>query len=563
MSSSVPGTREVFDVIVVGSGATGGWAAKELTEGGLRVALVEAGRNLDPRKDFTEHVIPYQIKYRGISSEFAKRRPVQARCYACMEYNYEWFVDDFDNPYTTPPDKPFTWYRLRILGGRSLVWGRQSYRFSDLDFKAASRDGYGDDWPLSYSELSPYYDKVEQFIGVSGATEGLPHLPDGKFLPPMAMTCGEIRLRKAVKEKLGRTVTIGRAAHLTAPLNGRAPCHYCGPCERGCMTRSYFNSPGVTIPPAQATGRLTLITDAIVSHVTTDPGTAKATGVRYVDRVTRDVRELRGRVVVVCAQALESTRILFNSATPRFPKGLANSSGVLGHYLMDHFWGFGASGTMPMLETRPWAGPPQRPNGIYVVRFRNVTDRHPNFIRGYGYQGNSEPEFNFDAEGYGKNFKEQVKRGEYRISLGGFGECLARWENYCELDKNVVDAWGIPVLHISASYGENEVKMGEDMANSAAEMLEAAGAKNIRTDRSINIPGDVIHEVGTCRMGNDPKKSVLNRFNQAHDVKNLFVMDGSSFVSTGCQNPTLNMMALVCRACDYLLDQAKKGEFGA
>src|SRR5438093_6549583 len=560
MASAVPGSKEVYDVIVVGSGATGGWAAKELTEAGLRVALVEAGRNLVPEKDFTEHVLPYQVKYRGHSPEIIRTRPIQSRCYACMEYNYEWFVNDHENPYTTPPDKPFNWFRVRILGGRSLVWGRQSYRLSDLDFKAASRDGYGDDWPISYAELAPWYDKVEQFVGISGAAEGMPQLPDSKFLPPMPMTCGEIMLRKAVKEKFGRVVTIGRAAHLTAPLNGRAPCHYCGPCERGCISQSYFNSPSTTIAAAQATGRLTLITDAVVSHVTTDLSTGRATGVRYVHRVTRDNRELRGKIVILCAQSLESMRILFNSATRQSPSGLANSSGVLGHYLMDHVTGFGASGIMPMLETRPWAGPPRRPNGIYLMRFRNVTDRHPNFIRGYGYQGGSHAAFNLEAEGFGKQFKERVKRGEWGISLGGFGECLARWDNYCELDKTLVDVWGIPALRISASYGENELKMGEDMAVAAAEMLEAAGAKNIRLQNIIDPFGPAIQEVGTARMGNDPKKSVLNKYCQAHDVKNLFVMDGSCYVSSACQNPTLTMMAIVCHSCSYVIAQLKKGE---
>ena len=560
MARAIPDSKEVFDVIVVGSGATGGWAAKELTEAGLRVALVEAGRNLVPEKDFTEHVLPYQVKYRGRSPEIIRTRPIQSRCYACMEYNYEWFVNDHENPYTTPPDKPFNWFRLRILGGRSLVWGRQSYRLSDLDFKAASRDGYGDDWPISYAELAPWYDKVEQFVGISGAAEGMPQLPDSKFLPPMPMTCGEIMLRKAVKEKFGRVVTIGRAAHLTVPLNGRAPCHYCGPCERGCISQSYFNSPSTTIAAARATGRLTLITDAVVSQVTTDLSTGRATGVRYVHRVTRDNRELRGKIVILCAQSLESTRILFNSATRQSPSGLANSSGVLGHYLMDHVTGFGASGIMPMLETRPWAGPPRRPNGIYLMRFRNVTDRHPNFIRGYGYQGGSHAQFSFEAEGFGKQFKEQVKRGEWGISLGGFGECLARWDNYCELDKTLVDAWGIPALRISASYGENELKMGEDMAVAAAEMLETSGAKNIRLQNIIDPFGHAIHEVGTARMGNDPKKSLLNKYCQAHDVKNLFVMDGSCYVSSACQNPTLTMMAIVCHSCSYVIAQLKKGE---
>lgn len=560
MAGEFPGSKEVFDAIVVGSGATGGWAAKELTEAGLRVALVEAGRNLDPEKDFTEHVHPYQVKYRGFSPELTKTRPIQSRCYACMEYNYDWFVNDFENPYTTADGKPFNWFRVRILGGRSLVWGRQSYRLSDLDFTAASRDGYGDDWPIRYAELAPWYDKVEQFIGVSGAAEGVAQLPDGKFQPPMAMTCGEIMLRKAAKAKFGRTITIGRSANLTAPLNGHPPCHYCGPCERGCSTQSYFNSPTFTIASAQATGRMTLLTDAVVSHVTTNVETGKATGIRYVHRVTRQSRELRAKVVILCAQSLESTRILFNSATRQFPNGLANSSGALGHYLMDHFTGYGADGVMPMLETRPWAGPPQRPNGIYAIRFRNVTDHHPDFIRGYGYQGGSHSEFKMGAEGFGKDFKEAVKRGEWRISLGGFGECLARWENYCELDKNVVDTWGVPALRITAAYGENEKKMGEFVANDAAEMLEVAGAKNVHTSRQMDPFGHAIHEVGVARMGNDPKNSVLNKYCQSHDIKNLFVMDGSCFVSIGCQNPTLTMMAIVCHSCDYLAKQARKGE---
>lgn len=550
----------IFDAVVVGSGATGGWAAKELTEAGLRTALIEAGSALIPEKDFTEHLMPFQTKFRGHSPEIAKTRPIQQTCYACTEYNYEWFVNDLENPYTTAPGKPFHWIRVRRLGGRSLVWGRQSYRFSDLDFKAASQDGYGDDWPISYAELAPWYDKVEQFIGVSGAPEGVLQLPDGKFLPPMAMTCGEIILRKAAKEKLGRTVTIGRAANLTTPLGGRAPCHYCGPCERGCMTQSYFNSPATTVAAAQATGRLTLITDAVVSHVTMDIDTGLASGVRYVHRRTRDFREVRSRVVVLCAGSLESVRILFNSATRQFPSGVANSSGVLGHYLMDHFMGFGAHGMMPMLETRPWAGPPRRPNGIYVIRFRNVTDRHPKFIRGYGYQGGSSPSFKLDAEGFGESYKEAVRRGQWHIGLEGFGECLARWENYCELDKNLVDAWGIPVLHFNVAYGDNELKMGEDIAACAAEMLEAAGATNVRTHANITAFGQAVHEVGVARMGDDPKRSVLNKFCQAHDVRNLFVMDGSCFVSSACQNSTLTMMALVCHSCHYLVSKLKRGE---
>jgi choline dehydrogenase-like flavoprotein len=558
MSGLFPGSNVVFDAIVVGSGSTGGWAAKELTEAGLKVALLEAGPDLDPKREFNEHLASYEIKYRGQSPEIRSTRPIQSRNYACMEYNWKWYVNDYENPYTTAPNKPVNWFRLRVLGGRSLVWGRQSYRMSDLDFKAASHDGYGDDWPISYSDAAPWYDKVEQFVGISGAAETVPQLPDGKFLPPMALTCGETALRRAIKRKWGRTLTIGRAANLTVPLNGRAPCHYCGPCERGCMTLSYFNSPTTTIAAARATGNLTLFTDAVVSHVIHDMNSGRATGVRFVHRETRQWRELRARTVVLCAQSMESVRILLNSANRQYPNGLGNSSGVLGRYLMDHVTGFGASGIMPELETRPWAGPPLRPNGIYIIRFRNVKDRDPNFLRGYGYQGSSRAQFGFEADGFGKEYKAAVKQGVYSISIGGFGECLARWDNYVELDKNVVDAWGIPALHINASYGENEEKLTRQMTIDAAEMLEAAGAKNVRVHARMDPFGHAIHEVGVARMGTDPKKSVLNPYCQSHDIRNLFVMDGSCFLSTGCQNPTLTMMALTARSCDYLIRQASK-----
>jgi choline dehydrogenase-like flavoprotein len=552
---------EHYDAVIVGSGATGGWAAKELTEAGLRVIVVEAGRQLDPAKDYTEHMAAFQIPYRNMAPEIIqKTRPIQSRCYACSEYNYNWFVNDLENPYTTYSGMPFNWFRLRVVGGRSLAWYRLCYRFSPLDLQAASRDGYGEDWPITYEELEPYYDKVEKFIGVSGQPEGLPQLPDGKFLPPMPLTCGELLLKNAIREKFGRRLTIGRQANLTAPHGGRPPCHYCGPCERGCITDSYFNSPGVTLPAARQTGRMTLLTGAIVSQVTMDVKTGRATGIRYITSHSREVREVRGRVVILCAQALESTRILFHSAQRQFPNGLANSSGVLGHYLMDHVSGYGASGIMPMLHSKPWVGPPARPNVAYVPRFRNVVERERDFLRGYGLQGSSQAGFDFGAPGFGKDYEERLRQGVWSIYLKGYGECLARWENYCEIDRNLVDAWGIPVLRFHAAFGENEHAMMMDAACSAAEMLEAAGAAEISLQTTPDVFGNSIHEVGTARMGNDPRKSVLNKFCQAHDIKNLFVMDGSSFVSSPCQNPTLTMMALTCHACDYLVDQLKKGE---
>lgn len=553
--------QKTYDAIVVGSGATGGWAAKQLSEAGLKVALLEAGRAVSP-KEFTEHMPAYKLKYRDHSPEIVRTRPVQKQCYACMEYNYEWFVNDLENPYSTPQGKPFTWQRLRVLGGRSLVWGRQSYRLSDNDFKAASRDGYGEDWPISYADLAPYYDIVDKYVGITGAAEGDEMLPDGQFLPPMKMSCGEILLRERVKARFGHTVTIGRAAILTQPHNGRLPCHYCGPCERGCSTFSYFSSPFTTVKDALASGNCTLITNAVVSHIDMDSGANKASGVTFVDRHTREVKEVRGKAVILCAQALESTRILLNSSTREYPNGLANSSGALGHYLMDHVVGGGASGRLPEMKAAPDANEPQRPNGIYIPRFRNTpkSGKHPRFIRGYGYQGGADSEFNFAAEGYGASFKRELKDGVYGISMGAFGESLARWDNYVELDPNLKDAWGIPALHISMTHGDNEMALMEDSSVMAAEMLEAAGAKNIKVTSKVETPGMAIHELGTARMGNDPKKSVLTPFNQTHDVKNVFVMDGASFVSSACQNPTLTMMAITVRACANLIDRFKRSD---
>ena len=539
--------KDPFDAIVVGSGATGGWAAKQLTESGMRVALLEAGAKVTPR-DFTEHERSWQLPYLGFSPAIRRERPIQSLCYACREYNYKWFVNDLENPYTQA--KPFHWIRQRALGGRSLSWGRQSYRMSDLDFKAASHDGYGDDWPVSYADMVPYYERVERYVGISGTAEGLPQLPDSVFQPGMAMTCGEEILKGAVKKKFGRTVTIGRAAILTRPNNGRAPCHYCGPCEQGCITFSYFSSPFTTIADAAKTGRLTLVTDAVASHLVMRGG--KAAGIAYIDRLTREPREVRGKVIVLCASTLESTRLLMNSK-------ICNSSGVLGRYLMDHIFGSGANGEMPTLESRPWAGPPTRPNGIYVPRFRNVAERSTNgFIRGYGYQGGSSPAFNFNAPGFGAKYKEAVRKGAWNINLQLFAECLARKENYVDIDPDRVDAWGIPVLRMHVEYGDNEKKLFADGREEAGAMLEAAGAKNVSLFGHYSVPGFCIHETGTARMGADPRSSVVNQYCQAHDVENIFVTDGACWVSSGCQNPTLTMMALTVRACDYIVQEYSK-----
>ena len=562
------GARARFDVLVVGSGASGGWAAKRLSEAGLDVALLEAGRARTAGDD-REHVPAFSLPYRDRAPEVVKRtRPVQKDCYACTEWNHDWFANDLEEPYTTAKDKPFSWQgRLRLVGGRTNVWGRHSYRLSDLDFKAASHDGYGDDWPLGYSDLAPYYDLVEEYVGISGQAEGVYELPDGRFQPPMGMHCAERRLRQRVKEKLGHTVTMGRVANLTRPLRGRAPCHYCGPCENGCTTRSYFNSAFTTVADAVATGRCTLVTNAMVYKVLTDDKN-RARGVLYIDRTTREPREIEARVVVVCAQALESARILLNSANERQPNGLANSSGALGHYLMDHTSGpAGARGEFPDLPVGPFADGPNRPTGIYVIRFRNTESgpRTKKFLRGYGFQGGATTTFNLQAPGFGAAFKRAVHDPRTSFVFWGYGECLARFENHVEIDRSMRDAWGIPVLKIHMAWGPNETAMFPDMAESAAEMLEVAGARNITpyiqagNDGADGSPGWAIHETGVARMGKDAKTSVLNAFQQTHDVDNLFVMDGSGFVSSACQNPTLTIMALAVRSTDYLLEELRKG----
>ena len=559
--------QETFDAIVIGSGMTGGWAAKELTELGLRTLVLDAGRPISPERDYVEHTPVWELPFRGLGDRRAieARQSMQRNSVSFDELSHVFWTDDVDNPYTTPADKPFHWFRARQVGGKSIIWGRQVYRWSDLDFEANLRDGIAVDWPIRYRDIAPWYDHVERFIGVSGQAEGLAHLPDGPFLPPMEMNCVERHVRDALQSRFGRerVMTIGRVAVLTVPHNGRAPCHYCGPCQRGCVTLSYFSSINATLPAARATGRLTLRPFSIVHSVTFDEKTGRASGVRVIDARTRDQREYTGRLIFLCASAIESARILLNSSTQSFPDGLANSSGQVGRNIMDHIkWG-GAVGEFDGWADRRTIG--ARPNGTYVPRFHNVTSRHPAFTRGYAFQGGAGRgawQGQARLPGIGVALKERLSSlGPWTMSFGGYGEMLPNEANRATLHPTLRDAWGIPTLHIECEWGGNELAMHRDMGDAAAELLEAAGARSIRQNtRGPSTPGNANHEMGTARMGRDPKTSVLNGWNQSWDVPNLFVTDGACMTSSGNQNPSLTYMALTARACRYAVEQMKRNQ---
>ncbi len=556
-----------YDAIVVGSGISGGWAAKELTEHGLRTIVLEAGRPIDPAVDYVEHVPPYDKRYRGMGDRkrLERYQPIQRQCGACNEYAGKFFVNDLDNPYSYPADKPFSWIRGRQVGGRSIMWGRCVYRWSDLDFEANAKEGFGVDWPLRYKDMAPWWSYVEKFVGIQGRREGLAHLPDGEFMKPWPLNAAEQKGRDILLTKFGgeRLITNARLAVLTEDHLGRQKCHLCGTCHRGCVTLSYFSSINATLPAAKKTGNLTLRPFSVVHSVIYDPRTKKATGVRVVDGNTKEMFDVNAKVIFLCASALESTRILLNSATAEFPTGLGNSSGELGHNLMDHIMDGGATGTLPWAKDRKEVG--RRPDAIYVPRFRNVKTKHPEFLRGYGFEGRAErPGWQRGSEmpGFGAAFKKSLigDLGPWEMDFGGFGEMLPRHENYIEIDPNLVDAWGIPALRVHCAYSDNELKMQEDMVVTATEMLEAMGATNIRTYKENNPPGLVIHETGTARMGRDPKTSVLNSHNRMWDVSNVFMTDGACMTSTANQNPSITYMALTARAVDYAVGQMKKRE---
>lgn len=557
--------RKKYDAIVVGSGAAGGCAAKELTEGGLEILLLEAGPPVDPAKDFLTHKWPYEMKHRGRYAPGVKERS-QWNQYLSDGYTPHLYVNDTEHPYSTPQDKPYMWVRSRIVGGKILHWSRNARRMSNYDFKAADRDGYGENWPISYEDLAPYYDKVEEFVGVCASRENLPQLPDGKYLPPFALNCGEVILQKvAPRLGLGMVVIPKRAAQRPTSPHGLGLCHYCGNCGRGCDTNGFWNSVGDTLPAAERTGQLTLRPNAVVYQVLLEKGRGdRVRGVSFIDRVSRQYEEVEGRVVMLGASALESTRILLNSTSRHWPNGLANSSGVLGRYLMDNWGGPGVRGFLPVLMGREVVNEDGKASGIDIAAYRNIHERHPKFIRSYTHEGGSGadlfPGYAYRLPGFGEGFKRQVKR--YYTAGFGFntrGEMLARWENFIEIDKNVVDAWGIPVLKIHCHHSDNERAMAEDAAENLRALAEAAGAQDIQVATGLDLPGMMVHDMGTARMGNDPKKSVLNKWNQAHDIANLFVLDGACFVTSGGYGPTLTIGALATRAGAYIADEMKHG----
>jgi len=551
-----------FDAIVIGSGISGGWAAKELCEKGLKTLVLERGRNVEHIKDYTTAFkAPWEFPHHlNNTVQDQEENPIQSTSY--NEASKHFFVNDKQNPYIQ--EKPFFWIRGYQVGGRSLTWGRQCYRLSDLDFEANLKEGIAVDWPIRYRDIAPWYDYVENFAGISGKAEGLSHLPDGQFLPPMELTCVEEYLSGKIKEHYDdRILTIARVANLTKGWNGRGPCQFRNLCDRGCPFSGYFSSNAATLPAAAATGNMTLLPDSIVTEIIYDEQKNRATGVRVMNSNTKSVTEYFAKIIFVNASTVATASILLNSISRRFPEGLGNSSGQVGHNLMDHFIGAGATGEYDGFSKEYYYG--RRPAGFYVPRFRNINEKtkRSDYLRGFGFQGVGNRmgwRSRSSSEGFGEDFKNNILTpGPWSVWMGAWGETLPYYDNKITLDKEKKDSWGLPLVRINFEYHENEHAMKKDVQESAAEMLAKSGFKNIQTF-NYNTPGGMaVHEMGTVRMGRDPKTSVLNGFSQMHDVKNVFITDGSCMTSAACQNPSLTYMALTARACDYAVSEMKKG----
>jgi choline dehydrogenase-like flavoprotein len=561
---------KTYDVCIIGSGASGGTAAKVLTEGGLSVVLLEAGPPVIPERDYKEHVWPYDLPHRGAGVGARARQELEDEFLAP---NGAWEIDG--EPYVSAPGSRFRWFRSRIVGGRTNHWGRIALRMAPVDFKVRSHDGMGDDWPMSYEDLAPYYDKVESYIGVFGTKENIPSAPDGIFLPPPKPRCTETIIKQAC-DKLSILCVPSRLAILTQAHNGRAACHYCAQCGRGCITASNFSSSQVMIPPAEKTGRFTMVTGAMARELIVNKE-GKVAEVSYIDKATREEKRIHARAFIVAASACESARLLLNSRSTLFPDGLANSSGVVGRNLMDTV-GSDGGGYFEHLEKMP-AHNHDGVGGMHMYLPWWKFDRRNEFLRGYhtefgggrGMPGVGDYDDLCDEfEGYGSALKQECKKkyGTY-IGFAGRGEMIPNEDCYCEIDPNAVDQWGIPVLRFHWKWGENEIKMAKDMQETYRQIVEAAGGIYLTSTRpdgphpyGIADGGEIIHEVGTVRMGERSATSALNQFCQAHDVKNLFVTDGACFVTNADKNPTLTIMALTWRASDYLLAEAKKGNLG-
>ena len=550
-----------YDAIVIGSGISGGWAAKELTEKGLKTIMLERGKNIEHVKGYVNASKgPWEFPHRGgRTQEMIKDYPALRRDYPLNEMNLDWWTDDQKSPYTEV--KRFDWFRSYHVGGRSLLWGRQSYRWSDLAFESNAKDGIAIDWPIRYKDIEPWYTYVEKFAGISGSKEGLAQLPDGHFMPAMEMNCVEKDVSARINEYYkSKRMIIGRTANITEPLPGRTNCQYRNKCWLGCPYGAYFSTQSSTLPAAMKTGNLTLRPWSIVTKILYDKDTKKAKGVEILDAETNTTYQYFARIIFLNASTFNSAWILMNSATDIWPDGLGSSSGELGHNVMDHHLGVGASGTMEGYEDKYYYG--RRANGIYVPQFRNILGDKRDYLRGFGYQGGA------SRDGWSKNIAEMNLGGDYKdamsepgqwnMGIGGFGEILPYHENKISLDKSKKDAWGLNVLSFDAEWKDNERKMRVDIKNDAIEMLEAAGVKNVTGHDGDGTIGRGIHEMGTARMGKDPKTSVLNKWNQVWDAPNVFVTDGAFMVSSNCVNPSLTYMAMTARAVDHAVSELKK-----